>query len=145
MLKWKKGRELQKQTIMLLTPKGFLMVGGVVLILVGLLGFWGVIGPTPEESLFGSYWWFDNGENWSHLLLGVAGLLASFTLGMNSQRGLVMLLGWVGILVGLYSLLYSEYFLGSYLQNPTDTLLHLVVGAWALLASRKKMMGGMMQ
>jgi len=131
---------------MLLTPKGFLTVGGAVLILVGLLGFWGVIGPTPEQSLFGSYWWFDNGENWAHLLLGVAGLLASFVLGMSMQKGLVMLLGWVGVLVGLYSLLYGEYFLGANLENPADTLLHLVVGAWAILASRKKMMmGGMMQ
>jgi len=32
-----------------LTPQGFLTVGGVVLVLLGVLGFIGVIGPTPEQ------------------------------------------------------------------------------------------------
>ncbi len=123
---------------MLFTPKGFLTVGGVVLVLVGILGFVGVTGPMPESSLFGSAWWFDNGENWAHLLLGVVALLAAYVLPMGAQRSLVMLLGVVGVLIGLYSAVYSTEFLGANLENPADTLLHLVVGAWALAASWKK-------
>ena len=128
-----------------MNPKQFLQIGGVVLVLVGVLGFVGVIGPTAEQSLFGSAWWFDNAENWAHLVLGIVGLVAAYALGANLQRPLVMLLGIVGVLVGLYSLLGYSSFLGANLENPADSLLHIVVGAWALWASWKKepaMMGG---
>ncbi len=119
-----------------MNPKKFLQIGGAVLVLVGILGFVGVLGPTAEQSIFGSSWWFDGGENWAHLILGVVGLIASFALGAGYQRVLVRLLGWIGILVGLYSLFISNSFLGANLENPMDTLLHLAVGVWALLAAK---------
>ncbi len=119
-----------------MNPKQFLQIGGAVLVLVGILGFAGIIGPTAEQSIFGSAWVFDNGENWAHTVLGVVGLLASFVFGADHQRLLVKLLGWVGILIGLYSLFISTNFFGSTLQNPLDTLLHFAVGGWALIASK---------
>ena len=119
-----------------MNPKNFLKIGGLVLVLVAVLGFIGIIGPTPEQSIFGSAWWFDGGENWAHLVLGVVGLLAAFAFPANYQKLLVRILGWVGILVGLYSLIISNNFLGANLENPLDTLLHLAVGAWALLSAR---------
>ena len=126
---------------MLLTPKGFLQVGGIVLILVGLLGAMGLIGPT-SESIFGTAWYFDGAENWAHLVLGIVGLAAAFVLPANLQKGLVMLLGIVGVLVGLYSLTGAvpegSTLLGAQLQNPADSLLHLIIGAWALAASLKR-------
>ncbi len=121
-----------------MNPKQFLIVGGGVLVLVGLLGFFGIIGPTPEQSLFGASWFFDNAENWAHLVLGVVGLIAAFVLPANLQRMLVMLLGVVGVLVGLYNLMGNTTLLGARLENPADTLLHLAVGVWAFLASWKK-------
>lgn len=129
-----------------MNPKQFLLIGGIVLVLVGILGFVGIIGPTPDESIFGSAWWFDNGENWAHLVIGIVGLIAVYALGAGTQRPLVMILGIIGVLAGLYSLLVSTSFLGVNLENPADTLLHLVVGAWALWASWKNqptMAGGM--
>jgi hypothetical protein len=122
---------------MLLTPKQFLIIGGPVLILVGVLGFVGVIGPTVDKSIFGSTWWFDNGENWAHVVLGVVGLAAAFLLPANLQRPLVMVLGVVGVLTGIYSV-FMPKLLGANLENPTDTILHIAVGAWALLASIPK-------
>lgn len=123
-----------------MTPKQFLLIGGIVLVVVGLAGFAGVIGPT-EDSLFGPAWYFDNAENWAHLVLGIVGVLASFVLPGDLQRPLVMILGVVGVLVGLYSLFgpvtMGNNLLGAQLQNPADTILHVVVGIWALLASRK--------
>lgn len=124
-----------------MNPKQFLLIGGVVLVLVGILGMVGVIGPTADKSIFnkmGLDWWFDPGENWAHLILGVVGLIAAFALPGGLQRPLVMLLGGVGLLVGLYSAFISTSFLGANLENPADTLLHLLVGAWALAASWKK-------
>ena len=126
-----------------MNPKQFLTIGGAVLVLVGILGFIGVIGPTAEDSIFGEAWWFDNGENWAHLVLGVVGLIAAFTFPGNIQKPLVILLGVIGVLVGLYSAFIDTSFLGANLENPADTLLHIVVGIWALVAGLKKQGAGM--
>lgn len=132
-----------------MNPKQFLQIAGVVLVLLGVLGFVGVIGPTPDKSVLGDAWWFDNGENWAHLVLGVVALGAGFLLAENFQKLLVRVLGIVAVLVGLYSLVIGPSFLGSNLENPLDTILHLAVGAWAILASRggkaQMGMGGMPQ
>ncbi len=121
-----------------MNSKQFLLIGGAILVLVAVLGFFGIIGPTPEQSVFGPAWWFDNGENWAHLIIGVAGLIAAFALPGNLQKILVLVLGLIGVLVGLYSLIISTNLFGANLENPLDTILHLAVGAWALLAAKSK-------
>lgn len=118
-----------------MNPKQFLQVGGAVLLVVGILGYLGVIGPTPSQSIFGDFWYFDNAENLAHTLLGLAGLGAAFVLPAAMQRMLVILLGALGLVVGLYSLALSQMLLGANLENPADTILHLAVGAWALYAA----------
>ena len=120
-----------------MNSKQFLIIGGIILALIGILGFFGIIGPTPDKSIFGATWWFDNGENWAHLVLGVVGLIAAFTFPSNLQKYLVYLLGVIGVLIGLYSLFISSSFLGANLENPADSILHLAVGAWALFAAAK--------
>jgi hypothetical protein len=115
-------------------PKQFLQLGGVVLLLVGILGFVGVIGPTAEDSIFGEDWYFDNGENWAHTLLGIAALLASFVFPAAAQRGLVFIVGLAALYFGIYNL-FTEEFFGTRLQQPLDTILHFAVGIWALLAA----------
>jgi len=121
-----------------MNPKQFLIIGGIVLILVGILGYAGIIGPTPEQSIFGAAWWFDSAENLAHTVLGIVALALAFALPASLQKPVVMALGIIGVLVGLYSALVSTAFLGANLENPADTLLHLLVGAWALWASWKK-------
>ncbi|TAL19399.1 hypothetical protein EPN90_03570 [Patescibacteria group bacterium] len=117
-----------------MNPKQFFQIGGIVLVLVGLLGFIGVLGPTEGQSVFGPLWWFDNAENWAHLVVGIVALIVGFALAANLQKPLAIVVGVVGILVGLWSLLVSTKLLGANLENPMDTILHLVVGAWALWA-----------
>ena len=112
--------------------------------LVGLLGFFGVIGPTPDK-LFGSTWWFDNGENWAHTILGIVAILAAFSLkSASAQKNLVVLVGILGLFFGVYNL-FSSNFLGTSLEQHADTILHFVVGIWALWAGlrKPKMMGSM--
>lgn len=120
----------------ILSPKGFLQIGGVILVLLGILGMVGVIGPDVSSSIFGGTWWFDDAENWAHLVLGVVGLAAAFLLSATLQKQLVLVLGIVGVLVAAYNI-YSMNLLGANLESPADLLLHLVVGAWALWAALK--------
>ena len=135
----------------ILSPEGFLKVGGTVLLVVGVLGFFALIGPTPEASLFGSAWYFDNAENVAHTVLGLVALGVAFGLkDRNIQKWVVALVGVLGIAFGVYSLFgpitEGVTFMGAALQNPTDTILHLVVGAWGLVAafySPKPAMSGM--
>ncbi|MBI2514616.1 hypothetical protein HYV91_00285 [Candidatus Wolfebacteria bacterium] len=121
-----------------MNPKQFLQIGGVVLVLVGLLGFFNVLGPDAANSIFGSSWWFDSAENWAHLVLGVVALVAAFVFPANTQKPLVIAVGALGLLAGLYSAFGEVNLLGANLENPADTVLHLVVGAWALWAGMKK-------
>jgi hypothetical protein len=123
-----------------MNPKQFLLLGGIVLVLVGVLGFIEVIGPTSEQSLFGSAWWFDMPENWAHLIIGIVGIIGSFILPAGLQKAVVLLLGVFGLVVGIYSGVVSTSLLGANLENPADTVLHIAVGAWALFAALK---GGM--
>lgn len=129
-----------------MNPKQFLVWGGIILVLVAVLGFFGLIGPTPEDSIFGATWYFTPGENWAHLVLGVVALLAAGMLkGAGAQKNLVILVGVLGLFFGVYNL-FSEMFLGAHLEQHADTALHFVVGIWALWAAMRKpkmMMAGM--
>lgn len=120
-----------------MNPRQFLLIGGVVLIAVGILGFVGVIGPTPEDSIFGDTWYFDDGENWAHTVLGVVAVIAGLAPAAEWQRWLVVLVGLLGVFFAVYNL-FTTTFLGAELQRPLDTLLHLVVGVWALFAAYYK-------
>lgn len=116
-----------------MNPKSFLTIGGVVLVLVAILGFIGVIGPTAEKSIFGDSWWFDNGENWAHLVIGAIALICAYTVGAAGQKMLVTLVGILALLVGVIGF-FGPNFLGSNLENPADNILHIVIGLWALLS-----------
>lgn len=117
------------------SPHAFLKIGGAVLVLVGVLGFF-LIGPTADSSIFGSAWVFTMAENWAHLILGIVALVAAGALKDHGQaKALVIVVGLVALLVGILGFFNS---LGNILQNPLDNILHLVVGIWALWAA----MGG---
>lgn len=105
--------------------------------MVGLLGFFGLIGPTPSQSIFGSFWWFDNVENWAHLVLGIVGLVVAFALPVSLHKPVALLVGVLGIFFALYNL-FSMSFLGANLESPADMVLHLVVGVWALYSALNK-------
>lgn len=130
---------------MLFTPRGFLMVGGVVLLVLGLIGFV-ILNGSPEKSLLGSFFWLDNSENFAHVVLGAVALAAVYVPGLNTT--LEPYYKWIVILVGLIALFFGVYGFvvpaGSVATPNTfglanlelgDNLLHLVVAAWAFLAA----------
>lgn len=123
----------------LFTSTGFLRYGGAVLLLVGIVGFLGIFNSFEFFSL-------DAGENYAHTVLGIVGLAAGF--GMASNTGLHRLLTWVlfvtAVVFTLWGLILpsggtlsngtwsTPNFYGlANLENPADSLLHLVVAAWA--------------
>lgn len=118
-----------------MTPKQFLTIGGVVLLLVGILGFIGIIGPTEQRSLFGSFWWFDNPENYAHTVLGIVALIAAFTFPASVNKPLTIAVGILALFFAVYNV-FSTSFLGASLESPADLILHLVVGVWALMSAR---------
>ena len=129
-----------------MNPKQFLLLGGVILVALAALGHFGIIGPTADDSIFGANWWFDAAENLAHLVFGVVALLAYFLLKDEKMQGmLVLLVGIVALLVAIAGYMQQEL-LGAVLENPADTLLHVVVGVWAILAwkmgKKNQMMGG---
>jgi hypothetical protein len=128
---------------MLFTPRGFLMTGGVVLLVLGLIGFV-ILNGSPQQSLLGSFFWLDNSENFAHVALGVVALAALYVPGLNSA--LEPYYKWIVILVGVIALFFGVYgFLVAGATTPNtfgltnlelgDNLLHLVVAAWAFLAA----------
>jgi hypothetical protein len=128
----------------MMNPKSFLKIGGVVLVIISLAGLVGIIGPTPESSIFSTTWYFTNGENWAHLIGGVAALLVAYAM-PAFQGPVTLLVGVVALLAGVWGFFLpaeAPNFYGANLENPLDNILHLVVGVWAVLSWRgaKKMM-----
>ena len=124
---------------LLFTPRGFLITGGIVLLVLGILGFLGLF-QSPGFYL-------TTGENIAHVGLGVIALAAVFVPGLNTA--LKPYYRWLVILIGLIALFFTMY--GFLLPggNPPatlntfgvanlefyDNLIHLILAAWAFAAA----------
>lgn len=118
------------------TPRGFLLYGGIILVALGVLGLF-VLGPTPESSLLGEFFWLDGGENIVHLLLGVVALAAYYLLKDEQlTKWLVVVVGVVALVAVVAGFLNAANAIPNVgitnLENPSDNILHLVVAVWAL-------------
>ncbi len=118
----------------------FLVVGGAVLLLLGLVGYAGIF--SQENT---PWFWLDDGENLAHTFLGIVALAAVYVPGLNSAlrpyyRGIVGLVAVIALFFAGYGFLQAggaepNTFGVSNLENPSDNLLHLVVGIVALAAA----------
>lgn len=123
---------------MLLTPNGFLKVGGVVLVVLGVLGY-----LLPEGRLLGDAFYLDNAENIAHLVLGVVALIAAYTIPASAQRGLVWVVGLTALLFAVWGFMVAgepapNWYGVTNLENPLDNVLHLAVAVWAIWAAAQK-------
>ena len=124
-----------------LTPRWFLIIGGVVLLVLGLVGFAGIFSKTSTPAF-----WLDSGENVAHVGLGVIALAAVYVPSLNTMlapyyRWIVILVGIIALFFGVYGFVVSSgtepnTFGISNLENPADNLLHLVVAIWAFASVR---------
>jgi uncharacterized membrane protein HdeD (DUF308 family) len=123
-----------------LYPRLFLIYGGAVLLLLGIVGYLGVF-TEPNTPGF----WLDGGENLAHTFLGIVALAAVFVPGLNTAlkpyyRAIVALVGVIALFFAVYGFLNASgaepnTFGVANLENPADNLLHLVVGIVALAAA----------
>lgn len=130
-----------------LTPGGFLFIGGIVLVVLGLAGLT-VLGPTPEASALGTFNWLDMAENVAHLVLGAVAIAASFLLkDATAQKYLVAAVGVIAALVAVLGFLYmggvEPNLFGVSNMELSDDVLHAVVAVWAFAAAFGNL-GGMM-
>lgn len=121
------------------TPKGFLMIGGVVLVLLGIVGYLNIFTEASVPAF-----WLDTPENVAHIGLGVIALAAVYVPGLNTAlapyyRWIVALVGVIGIFFAVYGQFLASGSPNTFgianLESPLDNLLHLVVGVWALWAA----------
>ena len=118
-----------------MNPRQFLLIGGIVLLLLGIVGYLGVFSDTK------SAFYLDTGENVAHTVLGIVAIAAAYLLKDASlQRWLVIVVGVVALFFGVYGFIVAgntppNTFGISNLESPADDILHLVVGIWALAAA----------
>lgn len=118
-----------------MSPKQFLLWGGIILVVLGILGF--------LNFRLGGALYFDAGENWTHTILGIVAIAAAYRLGESAQRSLVWIVAVVALFFGIWGFVVAgrpapNFYGLTNLENPIDNLLHLVVGIWAILAARAK-------
>ncbi|MBI4788264.1 MAG: DUF4383 domain-containing protein [Chloroflexi bacterium] len=125
-----------------LRPKGFLQLGGIILLVLGIAGFLlELIFPAGKFlTAFGAgdVLYFDAFENIAHTILGIVALIAARVLAPNLQKWLVALLGVFGIVVTLLGFAYAGLpapNLGVTNVELLDDVVHFVVGVWALVAA----------
>jgi len=122
------------------SPKKFLQIGGVILLILGVLGF------LVERPLGNDLIIFTPGENYAHVVLGIVALiLAPAPLG-ELKRWVVALVGIVALYFAVAGFLVRGVppmnYYGVANLELVDDVIHLVVGVWALVAAfgKKKMM-----
>jgi uncharacterized membrane protein len=118
----------------------FLALGGVVLLLLGIVGYVNVFTRSATP-----WFWLDSGENLAHTVLGVVALAAVFVPGLNRAlapyyRAIVIIVGVIALFFAVYGFLQAgasepNTFGLSNLENPSDNLLHLVVAVAAFAAA----------
>jgi len=118
--------------------KQFLGYGGAIMIVIGILGLIGVLGPTASGSIFGSGWFFDMGQSWINIVVGVIAILSAYILDADARRWITGIIGILGLIVGILGFILPSSFsaiLGPNPENIVSNLFYLVIGVWGAWAT----------
>lgn len=109
--------------------KTFALILGIVLLLVGILGFW-------ENSLVGDNGYFGTNA-WQDVLHLIAGAFGIYIGTKGKGPGYNMTLGWAGIVLGVLGFIpVVKDLLMDWLNiNIQITILHLVLGVLFLIVA----------
>ena len=125
-----------------MNPKQFLLVGGIVLLALGLLGY--ATGGNATAGPLGTTLWLTDGENIAHVVLGVVALIAAYALGASARKGLTIIVGLVALYFGVvgFTLGPTSFpglnYSGVANLETLDNLIHIVVAVWAFWAASRK-------
>ena len=124
---------------LLFTPRGFLITGGIVLLVLGILGF---LNMFTSQTFY-----MTTGENVAHVTLGIVALAAVWVPGLNRAlapyyRSLVITVGLIALFFAMYGFLLpggnpptSLNTFGVANLEFMDNVIHLLVAAWAFAAA----------
>lgn len=115
------------------TPNRFLKIVGLILLLIGISGVVGLLGPTSSQSIFGGSFVVDSNQFSAYLIIGFIALASAFFFSPLWQRYFSVFLGITALYIGLYSFI-SPIFFGVHIEVPTEMIIYLVIGAWGLYA-----------
>ncbi len=117
----------------MLNTQRFLMYGGAILLLLALVGYIG-LGPTANNSLFGSAFYLDQAENLGHLVAGVFALsvwkLAKTDRWLRTWSGILGVLALVVAVVGFLNFNVSTPNAGGANFELVDNIIHLGLALW---------------
>lgn len=109
--------------------KNFAMIFGIVLIVIGILGFFPTL--TPEGYLLGLFH-VNTAHNLVHLLSGIVALLCSLN-GFYASQLFFQVFGVIYGLVALFGLYYQDQpIFGLIANNLHDIWLHILISAVSL-------------
>ncbi len=115
-----------------MTPKLFLIIGGTILVILGILG------TFSQASFFHPPYWI----NWFHFLFGIVVLSVGLKGTPAVQAKLTLFGAVVGTSIGLLGLLFGRYMAVRFntpeLADPSDHVAHLIVGLCAIWALRNR-------
>ncbi len=116
--------------------RAFLRIGGVLLLLVALMGFW-------EPMLAGDFLYFDIVENVGHLLVSFLMIYAGWWGSESLQRLTTWGVFVLSVTIAVGGFLGKDHahpnFLGiANFEHPVDNVFHSLAAAWALISALRK-------
>jgi hypothetical protein len=125
---------MMDQFASLVTPHGFLLLVGPLLVLLGSMGLTGRLATISNASFFHPPYWI----NWVHLGVGLAAICVGLFAGAEVQAAMVLAPAAIGMTTGPLGLLFgrlaADRFKIPELADSSDHAAHLVVGLAATIA-----------
>jgi hypothetical protein len=112
--------------------KNFLVWIGYITIILGILGFIHVLGPTPQTSIFGSFWWMDGQVSLIYIMGGIVSLFTAYVMPDNVVELITYGIGAVAFFVGLYGLFWAPRVFSVPLEGVIGNLIMFLFGVWGL-------------
>jgi len=113
--------------------KTYIILCGLILICIGVLGFFAEFTRPFETTVFGAYWYSDNTQNTFHVVLGFFTFFVGVAAGATLQKILTWLFSLTSIGVAVYSLFSDTLLTFFNLEKPGDTTFYLIMGSVGLL------------
>jgi len=112
--------------------KNFLIWIGYIGIILGILGFIHVLGPTPQNSIFGSYWWMSSQINLIYIIGGIVSLFTAYVLSESIVQIVTYGIAILAFFGGLYGLFWAPAVFSVPLEGVIGNLITFLIGVWAL-------------